>query len=103
LPYTVNSLFDINIVFLQAVSEPPAAIQAKQHAFARAALQQLHCAAIAEFSHAHDEQGYDHHQSGCLISLHFLPAETSLGYLRKFLGFLLRCAAFEWMFACHNL
>jgi hypothetical protein len=37
-------------VFLQAVSEPPAAIQAKQQAFARAALQQLHCAAIAEFT-----------------------------------------------------
>lgn len=34
----------------KTVSEPPAAIQAKQHAFARAALQQLHCAAIAEFT-----------------------------------------------------
>jgi hypothetical protein len=37
-------------VFLQAKSEPPAAIQAKQHAFARALLQQLHCAAVAELT-----------------------------------------------------
>ena len=34
-------------VFLQSESEPPAVIQAKQHAFARADTQQLHCAAVA--------------------------------------------------------
>jgi hypothetical protein len=37
-------------VFLQAKSEPPAAIQAKQDAFARALMQQLHCAAVAELT-----------------------------------------------------
>jgi len=37
-------------VFLQILSEPPAAIQAKQHAFAREDLQQLHSAAVAEFT-----------------------------------------------------
>jgi hypothetical protein len=35
-------------VFLHIMSEPPAAIQAKQHAFARALTQQLHCAAVVE-------------------------------------------------------
>lgn len=35
-------------VFLHIVSEPPAAIQAKQHAFARALTQQPHCAAVVE-------------------------------------------------------
>jgi hypothetical protein len=35
-------------VFLQVKSEPPAAIQAKQHAFARELMQQLHCASVAE-------------------------------------------------------
>jgi hypothetical protein len=35
---------------LQAKSEPPAAIQAKQDAFARALMQQLHCAAVAELT-----------------------------------------------------
>jgi hypothetical protein len=35
-------------VFLQIVSVPPAAIQAKQHAFARALTQQPHSAAVAE-------------------------------------------------------
>ncbi|CAO2168931.1 unnamed protein product [Urochloa humidicola] len=35
-------------VFLQTVSERPKAIQVKQHAFARADTQQLHCAAVVE-------------------------------------------------------
>lgn len=35
-------------VFLHTMSEPPAAIQPKQHAFAWADLQQPHCAAVAE-------------------------------------------------------
>jgi hypothetical protein len=34
-------------VFLQTESEPPAAIQPKQHAFAREDMQQPHCAAVA--------------------------------------------------------
>ena len=35
-------------VFLQTESEPPAAIQPKQHAFAREDMQQPHCAAVAQ-------------------------------------------------------
>jgi hypothetical protein len=71
-------------VFLQAKSEPPAAIQAKQHAFARALMQQLHCAAVAELTAIQGSASASVHP----LALHCLP-----GAATTCLGFVLRCAS----------
>jgi len=93
-------------VFLQTVSEPPAVIQAKQHAFARELSQQLHSAAVAELTAMlRTIRQMSTTEVRVLVSLILLPSIFSLPGAATtilVLGFVLRCA-FGMDVACRNL